>query len=133
MFRSFYISGSVIYSGVYAWHHCQSSLNETMQLSIEKGVGLHDDQFIIQSNCMIHPGLCAVVRRDAPIGCIDNGKCCYLHIPNCLEEGRWYSSKMNGFFLGKFWLWHGRDVNNMFWDPGLGTPTDVEDPGLYLQ
>ena len=29
-------------------------------------------------------------------------------------------------------LYHGGDIDSMYWDPGTGTPTPEEDPGFYL-
>jgi hypothetical protein len=129
-FWSHYIAGSVISGGVTAWPKFMNKMEETIRIYADSGLGLFDDQIVMQSTCMRNPGLCVVVRWDAPFG-EGNGDCRIGYPEACMDHGGWTSSSYHGFVSGKYRLWHGGNMNTMYWDPGLGTPTQDEDPGLY--
>jgi hypothetical protein len=132
-FWSHYTSGGMISGGVEAWPKFMDRMEESVQLYVEKGIGVFDDQVMMQSTCMRNPGMCMVVRWDSPYGEGDGE--CYTGsqeaLQQCIDSSGWRSGSMCEFFASKYRLWHGGDVKTMYWDPGLGTPSQEEDPGLY--
>jgi len=132
IFSQGFWSHSYISGGKDAWPIFMDKLEETIREYNKKGVGVIDDQPVLLSTCLRNPGLCAVVRWDSLFGdgngdCSEGGK---YRMAKCIENGGWPHGSVNGFFSGKYRLWHGGDVDTMFWDPALGTPTEEEDPGL---
>merc|ERR1712127_1016925 len=105
-----------------------------MMLYDEQGVGLSEDQSIMQSTCMRSPGLCAVSRLDNDYGTGDFKRGCYCKDGNyfifhgCLKFAGWRHG-VNNFFSMKFRFYHGGNVKT--WDPGMEIPSEKEDPGLY--
>ena len=93
---------------------------------------MHDDQPVLLITCSIrNTGLCAVGRWDSLFG-YGNGDCSEgskYRMTKCIKNGGWPYRAVNGFFSAKYRLYHGGEVDNIFWDPALGTPT--EDPGFY--
>lgn len=133
-FYPHYIAGGVISGGADAWPIFLDKMEESIDMFNERGVSLTDDQGVMQSTCMRNPGLCYVTRWDSPFG-EGNGECVGRNdkMKQCLKNGGWtYSTTaMNHFFSMKYRLYHGGDINTMYWDNALGTPTPDEDPGLY--
>lgn len=132
-FSSFYIVGGAISGDKFAWPRYLKAIEKTIQTYSEtENVGLKDDQPVMQSTCMQNKDLCLVVRRDAPYGTGGLDTCRYT-IPECMENGGWLdkTSLVNNFFAFKFRLWHGGDVETMYWEPFDGLPSKEENPSMY--
>lgn len=133
-FGKFFIAGGTISARVNPWRLFQEKIEESIDLYKQNSVSLHDDQPVLQSTCMRNPGLCAVVRWDAPFGTGDQHSKCSRHKIdfNCfVQNGGWAHHTISDFFSMSFRLHHGGDINKMYWDPAMGVPTKDEDPGLY--
>ena len=134
-FETHYIAGGVVSGGKDAWPTFLEKIEESIDIYDERRESLDDDQRVMQSTCMRNPGLCYIMRWDSPFGS-GNGKCEGWNTKrSCLENGGWALSSgtgVRGFFYMKYRLYHGGDIDSMYWDHGTGTPTPEEDPGLYL-
>ena len=133
-FNLHYIAGGMMSGGKNAWPTFLEKIEESINIYDERGERLDDDQAVMQSTCMRNPGLCYITRWDSPFGS-GNGNCeGYSTLQSCVENGGWTlsSTSFSGFFYMAFRLYHGGDIKSMYWDPGTGTPTPEEDPGLYV-
>jgi hypothetical protein len=131
-FSAWYVAGGGFSGDIFAWPRFLKAFEKTVQLYVESGTGLCDDQPILQSTCMQNKDLCVVVRRDAPYGTGSPDSCKYS-IPQCIENSGWIdkTSMVNGFFSFKFRLWHGGDPKTMYWDPSAGLPSEEENSSMY--
>lgn len=135
-FKSFYVTGGCIGGNAEAWRRFLDKMEETMVLFDEKGVGLSEDQSVMQSTCMRNEGLCAICRTDNDFGVGDGQGGCnegtHARFQMCLDRPGWKTGSMNGFFSTKFRYYHGVGGGPLkVFDPALGLPTREQAPDLY--
>eukprot|EP00594_Rhizosolenia_setigera_P017175 CAMPEP_0178961480 /NCGR_PEP_ID=MMETSP0789-20121207/13732_1 /TAXON_ID=3005 /ORGANISM="Rhizosolenia setigera, Strain CCMP 1694" /LENGTH=372 /DNA_ID=CAMNT_0020645323 /DNA_START=174 /DNA_END=1292 /DNA_ORIENTATION=+ len=132
-FYSFYIAGGSLAGRIDAWGHFLQKMEESMILYHERGVGIVEDQSIMQSTCMRNKGLCSVVRIGNDQGVGDGKGLCregkYERFRMCLDRPGWRGN-VNSFFQMKFRYYHGGPLKTF--DPALGIPSRAEDPDFYF-